>query len=395
MCFYLVIRRRQNCTRSIVVSNGQGRHMRYVLLTFCHFPSSDHTMADGTPGKSRRIWTRCPFCQDVVDMPSNHLDSYNKGCRGALEESGERKKAVMEKMRDNAYAFTAKQAIDPLVLEEILRARAAGPEARACMLDLIGKLNIKLRQGPSSAPLPDRRSSSDEEDDDKSQNPANDTVRGKEAPGEKSADDGAAAHAPGDGDVSKNQGAASNAQNKTHDSEAVTAGLQKLEVCSPNAAQQAQQLKPSFPRTPECKVMIVRSPEIDKVGLSHVKVAPICDDHRWRKLSSHVTHSRYIIMTCLLDVYQMAAERRQRKYSRDLQLQLSQLTGVAPETNRPIGEHMQEIADHQRKLNVQPWSTPQIRPAMTARRRLPAFGRTLSPSQRTIEQCMGTQVSFF
>ena len=160
-------------------------------------------------------------------------------CAGGV---GERKKAVMEKMRDNAYAFTAKQAIDPLVLEEILRARAAGPEARACMLDLIGKLNIKLRQGPSSAPLPDRRSSSDEEDDDKSQNPANDTVHEKEARGEKSADDGAAAHAPGDGDVSKNQGAASNAQNKTHDSEAVTAGLQKLEVCSPNAAQQAQQL---------------------------------------------------------------------------------------------------------------------------------------------------------
>lgn len=238
-------------------------------------------MADGTPGKSRRIWTRCPFCQDVVDMPSNHLDSYNKGCRGALEESGERKKAVIEKMRDDAYAFTAKQAIDPLVLEEILRARAAGPEARACMMDLIGKLNIKLRQGPSVAPLPDPRSSSDEEEDDESQNPDNDTVHGKEAPGEKSVDDGAAANAPGDGDVSKNHGgAASNAQNKTHDSEAVTAGLRKLEVCSPSTAQQAQQRTPSMPKTPKCEVKLVRSPEIDKVGLSHVKFAPNCCRHR-------------------------------------------------------------------------------------------------------------------
>ena len=237
-------------------------------------------MADGTPGKSRRVWTRCPFCDNVVDMPSNHLDSYNKGCRGALEDSGKTKKTVIEKMRDDAYAFTANQAIKPSVLEEILRARAAGPETRACLLDLIGKLNIKLRRQPSTAPPPPRpRVSSDEEEDDESQNQDNDRVHGKEAPDGESVDDGAAVNAPGDGGVSKKHGAASNAQNKAHDSDAVTAGLRKLEVCSPNTAQQARQRIPSMPRTPECEVKLVRSPAIDEVGLSHVKVAPNCSRH--------------------------------------------------------------------------------------------------------------------
>lgn len=92
----------------------------------------------------------------------------------------------------------------------------------------------------------------------------------------------------------------------------------------------------------------------------------------------------------------MARERRLRKYSRDLQLQLSQMTGVAPETSRPIGEHMKEIEDHQKKLNVEPWSPPQYRPVKEGKRRLSAPARKLSPTQRTIDQCMGmTQVSFF
>ena len=91
---------------------------------------------------------------------------------------------------------------------------------------------------------------------------------------------------------------------------------------------------------------------------------------------------------------QMAIEERQTKYGRDLQLQLSQMTGIAPETKRPIGDHMKEIEDRQKRLNVEPWSTPQIRPAITAKRRLSTSARKLSPTQRTIDQCMGTHVSF-
>ena len=244
-------------------------------------------MADGTPGKSRRIWTRCPYCNDVVDMPSNHLDSFNKGCRRSLEESGEKKKSVIEKMRDEAYAFTAKQTIRPFDLENILRSRAAGPEARACMLDLLAKLNIKVSHKSAVAPPPVLPSSSDDESQ------KSDTERGKEAPDRRSVDDGAAANAPGDsaasnaqGDaaVSKTHGAAPNAQgdaavSKTHDSEVVTADLRKLEVCSPNTVQQARKHKPSMPSTPKCKVHLVRSPEIDKVGLSYVTGAPKCGRH--------------------------------------------------------------------------------------------------------------------
>ena len=204
-------------------------------------------------------------------MPSNHLDSFNKGCRRSLEESGEKKKSVIEKMRDEAYAFTAKQTIRPFDLENILRSRAAGPEARACMLDLLAKLNIKVSHKSAVAPPPVLPSSSDDESQ------KTDTERGKEAPDRRSVDDGAAANAPGDSAASNAQGDA--AVSKTHDSEVVTADLRKLEVCSPNTVQQARKHKPSMPSTPKCKVHLVRSPEIDKVGLSYVTGAPKCGRH--------------------------------------------------------------------------------------------------------------------
>ena len=215
-------------------------------------------MADGTPGsQSRRIWTRCPFCKDVTDMPSNHLDSYNKGCRGALEESGMRKKTVMEKMRDEAYDFTFHQSVNPSVLERILRRRAAGPEARACMLDLLGELNVKLK--PSHPPAMNISS-----DDDTSQNL---------------------------NDASDAQGASigSKASSLEEDS-GIRARLSSLEVRSPDTTEKSKEDgahprgrrtpsskgEPSTGRTPvskEFKGRPLRNPDSDKVGLSYATVA--------------------------------------------------------------------------------------------------------------------------
>ena len=209
-------------------------------------------MADGTPGsQSRRIWTRCPFCKDVTDMPSNHLDSYNKGCRGALEESGMRKKTVMEKMRDEAYDFTFHQSVNPSVVERILRHRAAGPEARACMLDLLGELNVKLK--PSHPPAMNSSS-----DDDTSQNL---------------------------NDASDAQGASTGSKaSSLEEDSGIRARLSSLDVCSPNTTEKSQgdgahplgkrtlssMREPSSGRTPTCKRFKgrpLRNPNSDKVGL--------------------------------------------------------------------------------------------------------------------------------
>ena len=114
--------------------------------------------------KARRIWTRCLFCSKMTDKPSNHLDSYAKGCRASLENSGSNKKDVIARMRDEAYRFTAYQAIDPAVPEKILRQYRAGKLARLCMLDILKKLNIEVCVNNATLSMDDSSSTASEED---------------------------------------------------------------------------------------------------------------------------------------------------------------------------------------------------------------------------------------
>ena len=113
--------------------------------------------------RGRRIWTRCPFCLDMLDQPSKHFDSY-AGCRGPLEESDYTKRQVMDKMRDDAYKFTANQTIRPNVVTRVLRRHKGGNKARACISDILKKLDIVVSDTAAVVSMEGRSSSPEETD---------------------------------------------------------------------------------------------------------------------------------------------------------------------------------------------------------------------------------------
>ena len=122
----------------------------YAVFIFCLFiyVSSPSGVRD-----KRRIWVRCPFCWTVTNTPAAHLDARVKGCRRSLQKSGLERSAVIQRMRDEAYAFTSMQTISPTVLEKI-SARQGTTGTTGCMMELCRHLNVKVSKSASHGRTP-------------------------------------------------------------------------------------------------------------------------------------------------------------------------------------------------------------------------------------------------